>query len=54
MTFPTGDLSDAGAESSLALGADLMYTFTPALTVDGNDDFTATWLALTLAAHLHF
>lgn len=32
MTFPTGDLSDVGAESGLALGADLMYTFTPSLT----------------------
>lgn len=32
VTFPTGDLSDAGASSGFALGADLMYNFTPALT----------------------
>lgn len=32
VTFPTGDLSDAGAGSGLALGADIMYTFTPVLT----------------------
>lgn len=32
LTLPTGDLSDAGGSSGLALGADVMYTFTPTLT----------------------
>jgi opacity protein-like surface antigen len=32
VTLPTGDLSDAGAGAGLSLGADLMYTFVPALT----------------------
>jgi opacity protein-like surface antigen len=32
VTLPTGDISDAGAGAGLALGAELMYTFMPALT----------------------
>lgn len=32
VTFPQGDLSDAGAESGLALGAELQATFRPNLT----------------------
>jgi len=32
VTFPHGDLSDAGAESGLTLGAELMATFRPNLT----------------------
>jgi len=32
VALPTGDMSDAGAGAGLALGAELMYTFMPALT----------------------
>jgi hypothetical protein len=32
VTFPTGDLSDAGAESGLGIGGELMLTFQPNLT----------------------
>lgn len=32
VTFPTGDVSDAGGGSGYELGADFMYTFSPALT----------------------
>ena len=32
VTFPTGDLSDAGAEAGLGIGAELMLTFRPNLT----------------------
>jgi hypothetical protein len=32
VTFPTGDLSDAGAEAGLGIGAELMMTFRPNLT----------------------
>lgn len=32
VTFPSGDVSDAGGGSGYELGADFMYTFTPALT----------------------
>jgi hypothetical protein len=32
VTFPTGDLSDAGAEAGLGMGAELLFTFQPNLS----------------------
>lgn len=65
VTIPTGDLSDAGAESGLLFGADVFFTVDPALSIYGGwgyyrfgcdacaDDVTASGPRLGLKALYH-